>query len=465
MVPKLHKKGTSFRGAAAYVLHDKGRTQTARRVAWSETQNLATANPETAWRVMAATAMDQPRLKAAAGIKNTGRKSNEHVLHFTLSWHQDEAGGLTRAEMVRAARGAITALKADDRQALIVAHNDEPQPHIHILLNRVSPIDGRSLSSSKEKLALSKWAEQYERDRGRILCPERVVNNAARKRGDFVRGRANRPRHIFEREAAGDKSLAATHLRADQRQKDQALGRKHRSHDARQKQARETLVVDHRQRLASIRADAKRAIAVARQQVQERFKPAMLAQLRRQEVELEQFRGREQTFLGRMANCFKSVSLMAMVKGEGRQAAISDGFRNLASAGARLEYLKKRHGREQQKTVRQQRAAEVVEVRRIRLEEKDRRRQENASFTKTRAEMILNQQQDKAAVRTAWKERRADRDATWDRFTRERPPRPPTERVQLTEESRQPFAGRRHPTHQVDRQPRRDRGDEGGRSR
>ena len=52
MVPKIHAKGSSFKGCATYVLHDKD-AQTSERVAWSETVNLGTSNPHAAWKVMA----------------------------------------------------------------------------------------------------------------------------------------------------------------------------------------------------------------------------------------------------------------------------------------------------------------------------------------------------------------------------------------------------------------------------
>ncbi|MEZ6069480.1 MAG: relaxase/mobilization nuclease domain-containing protein [Pirellulales bacterium] len=153
MIPKIHAKGHSFRGVAQYVLHDKDRADTDDRVAWFETRNLATDDANVAWRVMAATAMNQDLLKEAAGIKKTGRKSSAHVLHYTLSWHADEAEGLTRDEMLRAVEGSLEALgrsPTDDRegqlasehQALIVCHNDEPQPHVHVIVNRVHPEHG-----------------------------------------------------------------------------------------------------------------------------------------------------------------------------------------------------------------------------------------------------------------------------------------------------------------------------------
>ena len=172
MVPKLHAKGSSFKGAAAYVLHDKGQADSADRVGFTATRNLAVDDPDMAWRIMAATAMDQPRLKAEAGVKNTGRKSHKHVLHLTLNWHPDQKP--TQEEMLEAADGALRALGAEKHQALIVMHNDEAHDHLHIVCNRVSPEDGRHLSSSKEKLKLSQWAQAYEEKTG-IVCEKGMV--------------------------------------------------------------------------------------------------------------------------------------------------------------------------------------------------------------------------------------------------------------------------------------------------
>ena len=63
MVPHVTAGGSSFKGAAAYYLHDK-EAETAERVTWTETINLITSNPETATRVMAATAMAQKRAES-----------------------------------------------------------------------------------------------------------------------------------------------------------------------------------------------------------------------------------------------------------------------------------------------------------------------------------------------------------------------------------------------------------------
>jgi len=123
MVPNVTKGGASFKGAAAYYLHDK-EAETAERVAWTETVNLVTSDAEKATRVMAATAMAQNELKIEAGIKATGRKLEKPVYVYSLSWHPDEQPD--KAAMVEAARESLKALGVEDRQALIVSHNDEP---------------------------------------------------------------------------------------------------------------------------------------------------------------------------------------------------------------------------------------------------------------------------------------------------------------------------------------------------
>jgi hypothetical protein len=111
--------GHSFKGSMAYYLHDKRQEgdaqhpQTAERVAWTETRNLPTDGPQTAMRIMIATASQADELKAAAGIKSTGRKATAGpVFAFSLAWHPSESAALDRAEMTRAADHALQVLGA-----------------------------------------------------------------------------------------------------------------------------------------------------------------------------------------------------------------------------------------------------------------------------------------------------------------------------------------------------------------
>ena len=106
MINVITEHGASFKGLAAYLLHDVDQ-ESSDRVAWTETHGLATDDPERAWRIMTATAKSQADLKAEAGVANTGRKSHKHVMHYVLSWHPEEREELTRDEMLSAATASM----------------------------------------------------------------------------------------------------------------------------------------------------------------------------------------------------------------------------------------------------------------------------------------------------------------------------------------------------------------------
>ena len=80
MVVKMSSPGRSFGGVAEYCLHDPRmpgeahHPESAERVEWTETRNLATSEGERAGRIMAATAEASPELKRLAGGVATGRK-------------------------------------------------------------------------------------------------------------------------------------------------------------------------------------------------------------------------------------------------------------------------------------------------------------------------------------------------------------------------------------------------------
>ena len=66
--------------------------------------------------------------------------------------------------------------------------------HVHVIANRIDPETGNAATLGNSKLRLSRWAEGYEREHGRIRCEERVKNNARRRAGEeVVRNRWERP--------------------------------------------------------------------------------------------------------------------------------------------------------------------------------------------------------------------------------------------------------------------------------
>ncbi|WP_420447285.1 relaxase/mobilization nuclease domain-containing protein [Candidatus Palauibacter sp.] len=199
MIPKINSLGRSFAGAAAYCLHDSPTPddrspETAERVAWTDTRNLATIRAERAAPLMAATAKAAPDLKRLAGGTPRGRKLAKPVLHYSLSWARDETPD--RQEMSRAVDGSLEALGLEGHEALVVAHDDTRHPHVHVVANRVDPETGKAAKLGNSKLRLSRWAEGYEREQGRIRCEERVRNNERRRAGqEVVRTPWERPRH------------------------------------------------------------------------------------------------------------------------------------------------------------------------------------------------------------------------------------------------------------------------------
>ena len=154
MVVKMAGLGRSFRGVTDYCLHDRRlegepHPESSKRVEWTETRNLATSQGERAARIMAATAEAGGELKRLAGVAATGRKLEKPVCHYSLNWAEKEKP--ERGEMRRAVEGSLQALGMEGHQALIVAHNDG-QPHVHVIVNRVDPENGKAAGLSRSKL-------------------------------------------------------------------------------------------------------------------------------------------------------------------------------------------------------------------------------------------------------------------------------------------------------------------------
>jgi len=226
MVPKVAAKGRSFKGAGLYYLHDK-QAQTAERVAFTHTENLATTDADRALRLMAYTAMHQNEIKAANGGSKAGRKLTASVLTYSLSWSPDE--NPTAEQMIAAGRETLKVLGMADHQAVMVAHSDEPHPHLHVITNRVNPETGKAATLSNDHLRLSEWAERYEKKQGKIRCEARVANNTERRnrkekgQSGFVKHRPEmtpaeyhaerkaRLRLAFDRRQIEAKNLSATH--------------------------------------------------------------------------------------------------------------------------------------------------------------------------------------------------------------------------------------------------------------
>ena len=184
MVPRLATAGTSFHGAFLYYCHDK-RARTTDRVAWTQTVNMLTDCAEKAAKVMAYTANVATRLKQAAGKRRAGDKIDKPVISYSLSWHPEQKPD--KEAMLEAAQTSIKKLGLEEHEAVIVAHKDEPQPHVHVIVNRVHPLTGMAANLYKSKGKLQDWAREFQEKEGTMYCPKREENHRKRQDGKPTR--------------------------------------------------------------------------------------------------------------------------------------------------------------------------------------------------------------------------------------------------------------------------------------
>lgn len=183
MVPHIAKNGRSFKGAMQYYLHDK-KAETADRVAFVETLNLPTDDPDRAIAHMIDLAEHSDELKELAGFKPAKIKAKP-VYSYSLSFHASETP--TMAEQIEAARETIKKLGLQEHQAFIVGHNDTNHPHVHVIINRIHPETGIAAKHSNDWSKLQDWAREYQQARGQDFCPQREANYEARQRGEWVK--------------------------------------------------------------------------------------------------------------------------------------------------------------------------------------------------------------------------------------------------------------------------------------
>jgi hypothetical protein len=210
MIVKIAAGGASFVGAGRYYLgpgRDKkdergiadymiggNAGELNSRVAFSEVLNLAESHPWSAFTKMQET---YSAYRVAEATKR-GRKLTEPVYSYSLSWSPEE--NPSREEMLKAAKESLKVVGLDKHQVVLVAHNDQPHKHIHVIANRVDLAAGKAAHMGHDYLKLSKWAEDYEKQNGRIFCERRIEHNRARAAGEFVKDRQNTHRGFKAKE-------------------------------------------------------------------------------------------------------------------------------------------------------------------------------------------------------------------------------------------------------------------------
>ena len=68
----------------------------------------------------------------------------------------------------------------ENAKAIWASHRDEQHAHLHIVASKIDPDTGRAYNLKSDYLKLSKWAQQYEREHGGIVCLRREGANELR---------------------------------------------------------------------------------------------------------------------------------------------------------------------------------------------------------------------------------------------------------------------------------------------
>lgn len=427
---KIHTTGgNSFKDLAAYLMRDAN-AQISDRVAWTETRNLATQNPEVAWRVMAATAMNQVQLKKAAGIGLGGRKAGGSVVHLSISWKDKEAldRNLDRTEMMRlvdtvlANYGATKPKRsqyADEHQALVVCHRDKKHPHLHVVVNRTHPEHGVYLPDGNDYLKMSGAALNYERESGRIWSPKREVNWAQRERKQYAKYHEE-PRNVWQAktESSITKRSEVEKVANAQRSPDAQLHARGRELNKRHRAEWQKLSLRHTNRISRINAEAQANLIRSNRQVADRFASEWTKRLNAKEAAFNAFQKNEDSFIGRMKNRADTIDFGKVLSAKNRLRALRVAGEKVSSPSSRRKTFQRQERNKDRELSTEQHAAEIAARLKI-VEHKTKAIAESRErFHTERDALIEKQSHERSQLKQQWRERNDQRKLAFEKAIR-----------------------------------------------
>ncbi len=159
MLANVPRPGRDFAGLRRYLLEGRlGTDKDANRVDWIATRNLATERPDLATKIMAATADLSVRVERP-------------VYHLIVSWHPNERPN--RDDMMQVAQTTLADIGLAEHQALIIGHDDTPNRHMHMMINRVNPETGVAWSTSHDYRRIEQSMRRQSENHGFIMVPGR----------------------------------------------------------------------------------------------------------------------------------------------------------------------------------------------------------------------------------------------------------------------------------------------------
>ena len=348
--------GHSFKGLSAYCSHDAGASKNSERVAWTATRNVE-ADPDQAWKVMAATAAMADSLKADAGIRAGRKTKHGPVMHLVVSFTDGEP--TDRKSVERQIDGMLSKLGVDpsamrskskpkrrqfanEHQVQMWAHEDTDSFHVHLSINTVHPEHGIRLPTSNNYRKLQRWALAYSKAHGTDhLTPAREENVQARQQGEYVKHPDRPHRKAFEEaqallEFTGSEAEAKAILK-EQKTKDQAVYEKGRALKSSLRAERDAIEDRYLKEIAQAARLRRRDENRARAEIRERFRPVWRDLADKQAHEFETFEALETSFFGRTKNILKVIQKTGTDKGSNLARA----FRIISSADDRRKQLER----------------------------------------------------------------------------------------------------------------------------
>lgn len=422
--------GFSFKGLHNYCAHDK-EGSTSERVEWMSARNLA-ASPKHAYKIMIATADAQNQLKRSAGVRVGRHAENGEVMHIVMSFDQDEPHDRETMETAadqllsrlgkdptkRGGKGATVRQMADEHQAVLYAHTDTKNPHVHIMLNVVHPKHGRRLPTSNDQLKASRWALGFSKEHGTAhKTPAREENMAARDRGEYVKAKRRKSRKAYEEEKAleqvsNDNDRVKTFL-ANQKRKDAALYEQGRTLAAKQQQRSADIEKRFEDRKAQAEEAMKKRINQAKATIREEFRPQFRDLKTQQAAERKTFEALEASFFGRTKNALKTVRAAFDKQDTG---LISRSFRILSNAGERKTYFER--GQERETAALENKRSEKIDeaIAEAKIERKATIASTGKQFTQECDAEKLQAAEEARSHKADWKQRGIERTREFSEF-------------------------------------------------
>jgi hypothetical protein len=413
-------QGKSFKGLARYLLHDArqegelSRT-TSERVGWVQSFNLDGASGDTAWRLMAATALSAGDLKEAAGIKK-GKPATNTVYHFALTFPQSDA--LTEDIERRSVEGALKALGLEEYQALAVKHSDTEHQHVHVMVNLINPENGMSAASkqqdgspsplSNSQRKLQTWAARFERENGLEMTEGRLANANKRAQGEQVDAR-RKSRPAYERDKKEGQDDRFAWLKERQEQTAAALTAEGRQMTDRHKQEWASLKAAYADEKRAMAQEKDRTIPRTIERIKEEHKPVWGALFMRHRSELEDFRRDEKSPFGRLWHA------AAVVRDRAQAGDFVGGIVAALSPDERRAVVLKQHDRERAQIGLQIRERISAEVDQIRADHAGAVAQARHRFMQECEGVRGRQDGMRATLRERWSQHNAERRAAFQK--------------------------------------------------